>query len=142
MVTDAQSALGLSLDETAELVDKMAKASSKSNTSVAQLGDAILTVGGTAKNLAGGTTELSTALGILADNGIKGAEGGTALRNIILSLSAPTEKAAIEMQELGLSAYDADGKLRPMQDIFEDLNGVFRAIITEDALIGRWSGKM
>lgn len=72
MVTDAQSALGLSLDETSQLVDKMAAASSKSNTSVSQLGSAILTVGGTAKTLAGGTTELSTALGLLADNGIKG----------------------------------------------------------------------
>lgn len=124
MVTDAQSALGLSLDETSELVDKMAKASSKSNTSVAQLGDAILTVGGTAKNLAGGTTELSTALGILADNGIKGAEGGTALRNIILALSAPTDVAAKKMKSLGLSAYDADGNLRPLEDIFGDLNDV------------------
>ena len=36
---------------------------------------------------------IDTALGILADNGIKGAEGGTALRNVILSLSAPTDKA-------------------------------------------------
>lgn len=123
MVTDAQSALGLSLDETSQLVDKMAKASSKSNTSVAQLGDAILTVGGTAKNLKGGTTELSTALGILADNGIKGAEGGTALRNIILSLSTPTDKAAKKMKELGLEVYDANGNMRPLNDIFNDLNG-------------------
>lgn len=72
MVTDAQSALGLRMDETTQLVDKMAAAASNSNTSVAQLGSAILTVGGTAKTLAGGTTELSTALGLLADNGIKG----------------------------------------------------------------------
>ncbi len=124
MVTDAQSALGLSFDETAQLVDKMAKASSKSNTSVAQLGDAILTVGGTAKNLAGGTTELATVLGILADNGIKGAEGGTALRNIILSLSAPTDKAAKRMKQLGLDVFDAEGKMRPMEEIMNDLNGV------------------
>lgn len=123
MVTDAQSALGLTLPETAELVDKMAKASSKSNTSVAQLGDAILTVGGTAKNLKGGTTELSAALGVLADNGIKGAEGGTALRNIILSLSTPTDKAAKKMKELGLEVYDAEGNMRPLNDIFADLNG-------------------
>lgn len=123
MITDASSALGLSLDETSELVDKMAMASSKSNTSVAQLGDAILTVGGTAKNLAGGTTELSAALGILADNGIKGAEGGTALRNIILSLSAPTDKAAAKMEELGVAAYDNEGNLRSLNDIFTDLNG-------------------
>ena len=122
MITDSQSALGLSLDETAELVDKMAKASSKSNTSVAQLGEAILTVGGTAKTLAGGTTELSTALGILADNGVKGAEGGTALRNIILSLSAPTSTAAEAMESLGLNAFDADGNLRPLNETFGDLD--------------------
>lgn len=124
MVTDASSALGLDLEQTTKLVDQMATASSKSNTSVAQLGEAILVVGGTAKNLAGGTTELSTSLGILADNGIKGAEGGTALRNIILSLSAPTDKAAEKMEALGLEAYDSSGNLRPLNDIFEDLNGI------------------
>lgn len=121
MVTDAQSALGLSMEESAELVDKMAMASSKSNTSVAQLGEAILTVGGTAKVLAGGTTELSTALGILADNGVKGAEGGTALRNIILSLSAPTDTAAAAMKSLGLEVFDAQGNLRPLNEAFSDL---------------------
>lgn len=121
MVTDAQSALGLSMEESAELVDKMAMASSKSNTSVAQLGEAILTVGGTAKVLAGGTTELSTALGILADNGVKGAEGGTALRNIILSLSAPTNTAAAAMKSLGLEVFDAQGNLRPLNEAFSDL---------------------
>lgn len=122
MVTDAQSALGLTLDETTEMVDKMAKTSSKSNTSVAQLGEAFLTVGGTAKDLAGGTTELSTVLGILADNGIKGSEGGTALRNIILALEAPTDKAAEAMKELGLQVFDANGNMRPMEEIFGDLN--------------------
>ncbi len=123
MVTDAQSALGLSMDESAELVDKMAMASSKSNTSVAQLGEAILTVGGTAKNLAGGTTELSTALGILADNGVKGAEGGTALRNIILSLSAPTDTASDALERLGINVFDNEGKMRSLNDIFTDFNG-------------------
>lgn len=122
MVTDAMSALGDTAGPTEEFVDKMAVTAQKSNTSVAQLGEAILTVGGTAKNLAGGTTELNTALGILADNGVKGAEGGTALRNIILSLSAPTETAANQMEALGLQVYDAEGKMRPLNDIFNDLN--------------------
>lgn len=121
MVTDAQSALGLSMEESADLVDKMAQTASKSNTSVAQLGEAILTVGGTAKTLAGGTTELSTALGILADNGVKGAEGGTALRNIILSLSAPTDTAAAAMKSLGLEVFDAEGNMRPLNETFGDL---------------------
>ena len=122
MVTDASSALGLSMGETTQMVDKMAKASSMSNTSVAQLGEAFLTVGGTAKDLKGGTTELSAALGILADNGVKGSEGGTALRNIILALEAPTDTAAKKMKQLGLDVYDANGSLRPMEEIFGDLN--------------------
>lgn len=124
MVTDASSALGLTIDQTIDMVDQMAAASSSSNTSVGQLGDALLTVGGTAKNLAGGVLEASTALGILGDNGIKGGEGGTALRNIILSLAAPTDKAADAMAGLGLEVFDANGAMRPLNETFADLNGI------------------
>ena len=122
MVTDTQSALGLSLEETSTLVDQMAKTASKSNTSVAQLGDAMLTIGATARNVAGGTTELSTVLGVLADNGIKGAEGGTHLRNMILSLQTPTKDGAAALEELGVSVYDSDGNMRSMIDIVTDLS--------------------
>lgn len=122
LVTDSMSALGMESDQLEGFVDQLAKTSQKSNTSVAQLGEAILTVGGTAKILAGGTTELNAQLGILADNGIKGSEGGTALRNVLLALSAPTEKQAEQMQKLGISAYDANGNLRPTNEIFQDLN--------------------
>ena len=134
MITDSQSALGLSLDETTELVDKMAMTASKSNTSVAQLGEAMLTVGGTAKNLSGGTTELATALGILADNGIKGAEGGTALRNIILSLTSPTDQAAQLMQQLGLQVFDTEGNMRSLNDIFTDLDGILGNMTQEEKM--------
>lgn len=121
MVTDAQSALGLSIEETNVMVDQMAKASSKSNTSVSQLGEAILTIGATASNMAGGTQELTTVLGALADNGIKGAEGGTHLRNMILSLQNPTDEAAATLENLGIAVYDSEGNMRSMVDIIEDL---------------------
>lgn len=124
MVTDSMSALGDMAGTADSFVDKMAKTSQKSNTSVAQLGEAILTVGGTAKSMAGGVDEMNTVLGILADNGIKGAEGGTALRNMILSLSAPTDTASAKMEELGLSVFDAEDKMRPMNDVFNDLNDI------------------
>lgn len=123
LVTDAMSALGLETENADNFIDQMAKTSQKSNTSVAQLGEGILTVGGTAKVLAGGTNELSTSLGILADNGIKGAEGGTTLRNMILSLTAPTDTAATSMKKLGLQVLDAEGNMRPMNEIFKDLDG-------------------
>lgn len=123
MVTDSMSALGLETNQLEGFVDQLAKTSQKSNTNIAQLGEGILTVGGTAKDLAGGTVELNTALGILADNGVKGAEGGTALRNVILSLSAPTDKAAKTLKDLGLEVFDANGKLRPLNETFKDLDG-------------------
>lgn len=122
LITDSMSSLGLNMDELNSFVDELAKTSQKSNTSVSQLGEAILTVGGTAKVLAGGTTELSTSLGILADNGIKGSEGGTALRNIILSLTAPTNKAAKAMEELGVSAIDANGNMLPLNEVFKQFD--------------------
>ena len=124
MVTDSMSALGDSAGTTESFVDKMAKTSQKSNTSVQQLGEAILTVGGTAKNLAGGVNEMNTVLGIFADNGVKGAEGGTALRNVILSLTAPTDKAKKQMEALGLEVLDANGNMRPLNETFNDLNGI------------------
>lgn len=122
LITDSMSALGLETKDTTTFVDQLTKTSQKSNTSMGQLGEAILTVGGTAKKLQGGTVELNTALGILADSGIKGADGGTALRNVILSLSAPTDTAAKELKKLGVNAYDANGNFRSLDDIFIDLN--------------------
>ena len=132
MITDAMSALGLETSQMADFADKLAVTSQKSNTSVSQLGEAILTVGGTAKNLAGGVTEMNTVLGILADNGIKGAEGGTALRNVILSLTAPTSTAAEAIDSLGLSVFDNQGKMRSLQDIIYDLNDALSTMTDAD----------
>lgn len=129
MLTDSMSALGLASEDSEVLmsnmnlmVDQMAKTASQSNTSVAQLGEAILTVGGTAKDLAGGTVELNTVLGLMADNGIKASESGTHLRNILLAMTPTTDKAAGAWKKLGVSGYDAEGNLRPLQDTFSDLN--------------------
>ena len=132
MVTDAQTALGLSLDETGLMVDQMARASSKSNTSVEQLGDAFLEIGANARNLSGGTTELSTVLGVLADNGIKGTEAGTHLRNIMLSLTPSTDKAAAAWKQLGVEAYDTQGNLRPLPDVFNDLSDAMDGMTNEE----------
>lgn len=132
MVTDSQTALGLSAEETKTLIDQMAKTSSKSNTSVEQLGEAILTVGGTAKSMAGGTEELNAVLGVLADNGIKGSEGGTILRNTLLSLGSPTDKAAKQLEALGVSVYDAEGNMKDMRELMPELAGALDGLTGEE----------
>ena len=130
MVTDAQSALGLTLEETSVMVDQMAAASSKTNTSVEQLGSAILTIGGTARSVSGGTQELATALGLLADNGIKGSEGGTALRNVLNTLA--TDKFENVFGAMGIAAYDAEGNMRALKDIFLDMNDALSDMTVEE----------
>ncbi len=131
MVTDSMSALNLSMDELGGFADKMAKASQKSNTSVSQLGQSILSVGANARILAGGTTELMTELGILADSGTKSAEAGTALARVIKNLSTPTSTAAAELDRLGVKCYDAEGDFRNMQDIFKDLQTAMSGFTAE-----------
>ena len=122
LATDAMAALGIGMDKLTSFTDQMARTSQKANTNVAQLGEAILTVGGTAKVMAGGTAELNASLGVLANRGIKGAEGGTMLRNVLLALQTPTADAKKRLKELGVSIYDSSGNLRALNDIFEDFN--------------------
>lgn len=132
MVTDAMSALGMGVDQAGKMVDQMSKTASTTNTSVSQLGEGILTIGATAKSIKGGTEELNTALGILANNGIKGAEGGTHLRNIILSLQKPTDAAAAIMESLGVAVYDSEGNMRSLNDILTDLNISMEEMTSEE----------
>lgn len=122
LVTDSMAAMNMETDKLDNYIDQMAKTSQKSNTSVAQLGEATLVCAGTV-SLAGQSLEtMNTELGILANNGIKGAEGGTHLRNIILSLSAPTDNAAAAMENLGLEIEDSQGNMRDLNDILIDMN--------------------
>lgn len=140
MLTDGLSALNLASEDSEELmtnmttmVDQMAKTASSSNTSVAQLGDSILTVGGTATYLSGGLTEVNQVIGLLADRGIKASEAGTHLRNIILAMQPATDAARQAFVKVGLGiedaegnftnlAYDAEGSMKPLSEIFEALN--------------------
>ncbi len=122
LVTDSMSALGLEMDRLTAFSDQLAVTSQKSNTNISQLGQAILTVGGTAKGLKGGTVELNAELGILADAGIKSAEGGTHLRNVILSLQNPTQEGAELLAAYTDGVYDAEGRMRSLDEVFQELN--------------------
>lgn len=136
MVTDTQTAFGIDLKRTEQMVNEMAKAASTGNTSVEQLGDAFLTVGGLAQELNGGmitlangsmqgvdgVQELEIALTAMANAGIKGSEAGTHMRNMLLKLSSPTKDGAKALEEMGVAVFDAEGEMRSLSDIFGDLS--------------------
>lgn len=122
LVTDAMSALGMETSDLDKYIDEMAKTSQKSNTNVAQLGEATLVCAGTVSLTSQSLETMNAELGILANNGIKGAEGGTHLRNILLSLAAPTETASIAINDLRLNIKDSEGNMRDLNDIMIDMN--------------------
>lgn len=120
MVTNSMTALGVSVDDVQHFTDEMARTAQKSNTSFSQLGDAIISIGGTAKMLTGGTRELNTLIGILGDNGIKASEAGVNLRQVMLNLIESADKM---QKQFGVDLYDkATGNMRELADVFADLN--------------------
>ena len=149
MITDTQTAFGLSLERTTLMVDEMAKAASTGNTSVQQLGEAFLVVGGLAQELNGGvvslgndmyaavdgTQELEIALTAMANAGIKGSEAGTHMRNMLLKLSDPTDAGAMALERMGVDVFDkVSGNMRSLQDIFYDLNTAMETMSQEDKI--------
>ena len=148
MVTDSQTAFGIDAKRTAQMVDEMAKAASTGNTSVEQLGDAFLVVGGLAQELNGGMVtladgtqkpvdglqELEIALTAMANAGDKGGEAGTHMRNMLLKLSSPTDAGAKQMEKLGVSVFDTEGKMRSLSDIFGDLDGALGKLTQEEKI--------
>lgn len=122
LVTDSMAALGPVVGSLDNYIDEMTKTSQKSNTSVAQLGEATLVCAGTVSLTGQKLETMNAELGILANNHLKGAEGGTHLRNVLLALSAPTDKAKTALSELGVQVSDSSGNMRDLNDIMVDLN--------------------
>lgn len=122
LVTDSMAALGMETSELDKYIDQIAKTSQKSNTNIAQLGEATLQCAGMISLTKQSIETMNAELGILANEGIKGAEGGTHLRNVLQSLVAPTDKAAGQLQMLGVQVSSSSGDVRDLNDIMTDLN--------------------
>lgn len=86
-VTDSMSAMGVGIDDLQGYLDVIVTTNNKANTTAADLMDAFIGCGGAARAAGMNYKETSTALGILANNGIKGSEAGTALNSMLVRIS-------------------------------------------------------
>ena len=120
LVTDSMGALGYESDELQGYLDKVAKTSTISNTSIQQLMEAILNVGGTAQTLKLPMSELSAYLGVLGDNGLKGALAGTKLNSILTRMTAQSSVAAKGWSQLGVKVFTADGQFRGLTTVLSE----------------------
>lgn len=75
--------------------------------------------------------EVSAAIGIMSDAGIKGSQAGTSLRGALSRLAKPTDEMQAKMDELGLSFYDSEGKMKPLKDQIGMLKDAFKGLTPE-----------
>ena len=121
LLSNALNTFQADASDAANYADLLAKSANASAISVGDLGLAMRAVGPVTK-LAGLTmADTTTAIGILGNNALRGSDAGTSLKTMLLSLAAPTSKARAEMQELGISLYDANDKTLPFRDVLMQL---------------------
>lgn len=131
LVTNSMSAAGVAISDMPGYLDVLCKANNKSNQTAGQLMEAMIAVGGTMKGLNVPIEETSTALGVLANRGIRGAEGGTALNSIMANLTTGTGQAGEMMEKLGISAFDSNGKFIGVQATLMRLNDATKDLTEE-----------
>jgi len=132
LATDAQSALGLGSEDAAEnltgmtrVTDVLTKASQLANASVEQFATALTNKAGTAlKNTGKSVEEGSAVLAVFADKGIKAEEAGTMLSTMLTDLPKAAVKNADAFSELGVEVFDAEGNMKNMADITENMTTV------------------
>lgn len=131
IVTDALTALGYAAGDAGKLADVMAAASSNANTNVSLMGATFQYVAPIAGSLGYSMEDLAVAIGLMANAGIKGEKSGTALRAIFTRLSTDTGGATKAFQELGGQMTNADGSMRNLADVMDDLRKGFKNLSAE-----------
>lgn len=121
IVTDALTAFGLSASDSGHFADVLAKASSNANTNVSMLGESFKYAAPVAGALGYSAEDTAIALGLMANAGIKGSQGGTALRGSLTRLIKPTDEAAALMDKYGLSMTNANGSMKSLGEVMNML---------------------
>lgn len=133
LVTDSMGAANIGIDEMSNYLDMIAKADSAANYTGTDMMEALLGSAGTARNVGVAITDLATAAGILADNGTKGAQGGTALNAMLTNMYTATKNGGLTaIRNIGVDAYDAAGNARPLFDVLTDLNTAMDSLSAEE----------
>lgn len=133
IVTDAMTAFGLSAEESTHFADVLAAASANANTNVSMLGESFKYVAPVAGSLGFSVEDVSVALGLMANNGIKASQGGTALRTLFTNMANPTDEMAIAMEKVGISLDDGAGNMKSLADIMVELRTGFSELkMTEE----------
>jgi TP901 family phage tail tape measure protein len=146
VMADAMKVFGVTADVAANTMSSAADASSTSIEEMTMAFSQSAAVAALANQSMG---DLSAALAVLANNGVKGSDAGTSVKTMLMRLMAPADDAAVALEQVGLSAMSfrgADGQMKPMVEIIGTLNSalagmdqaakddIFRRIFGQDAI--------
>ena len=121
MVTDYMSAFGMSCEQSGYFADMLAYAQSNANTTAELLGESYKNC---AANMAAAGQDVETTtslLSMMANQGLKGSEAGTALAAVMRDLTAKMSDGAIKIGDTSVAVQDANGNYRDLTDILQDV---------------------
>lgn len=128
IVTDGLTAFGMSAKESGRFADVMAAASTNANTNVTMLGESFKYCAATAGAMGYNIEDISVALGVMANAGIKGSTAGTTLKNVIANMAKPTDAQAAVMQKLGIRLTDGSGNMKSFAEVMNNLRSSFNGL--------------
>ncbi|MDD6128296.1 MAG: phage tail tape measure protein [Veillonellaceae bacterium] len=132
IVTDAMTAFKLPAEESGHFADVLAAAAANANTNVGMMGYTFKYAGSFAGALGYSIEDVALATGAMADSGVKADQAGTSLRALMERMAKPTKESGTAMDILGIKAFDAAGKARPLRDVLDELREKFKGLSGED----------
>ena len=130
--TGIMSGFGMKTEDASKVADVLAVTASSAKGSVSDFGAGLAQAAGQASITGQSFEDTATALGILGNHNIAAAEGGNMLQRVLKNLYQPTSTAKDALDALGVSAYDSEGKARPLQEVLTDLRGKLGELSEED----------
>lgn len=122
---------GLEAEKAGHVSDVLAKTASATNAGIIDLGESLKYSAPAAKAAGWALEEVAAATGLMANAGIKGSQSGTTLRGAIVRLTKPAKPAIKAMKEIGFSAFDSSGKMKPLGTIIGELQSKTKGLTQE-----------
>lgn len=125
IVTDAMTAFGLGADQVEHFADVLAATATNSNTTVSMMGETFTYAASIAGAMGYSIEDVSVAIGLMANSGIKASQAGTALRKILTETTGGATTTSEALGEYVIQTQNADGSMRELGDTIADLRYAF-----------------
>jgi TP901 family phage tail tape measure protein len=134
VVAIAMATFQLDASEASRVTDGFVQAADASLANVGQLAEALTNVGPSAHAFGLSLEETNTALAILSNQGIVGAEAGTNLKSMLNNMIRPTKKVKDALKALNVQLFDETGTMRDMPDIIGQLERAYSGLTQQQRL--------